>query len=67
MAERQPPPEPHNGPDLARWLADHGLDGAEVLTVIPTEELERLSSDELRLLHGLLEARWQLDHPNPED
>jgi hypothetical protein len=55
----QLPPEPTA--ELVRWLADHGLLG-EVLAVIPNEDLDRLGHDELRFVHGLLEAAWQLRH-----
>lgn len=59
-------PEPNGttAAELVAWLEEHGLAGAEVVAVIGNEDLDGLDPGDLRLLHGLLEARWQLDHHN---
>jgi hypothetical protein len=68
MPEHKPPPDPDGHElELARWLEEHGLGQPEVLAVIPNEVLERLGPDELRLLHGLLEAAYQLRRSDPTD
>jgi hypothetical protein len=35
--------------------------------VFDNDELAELDREQLRLLYGLLEARWQLDHPDSEE
>jgi hypothetical protein len=47
---------------LRAWLERIGLEDAEVLAIIGNDELAELEPEQLRLLHGLLEARWSIDH-----
>jgi hypothetical protein len=58
-------PEPQDEA-LRRALEALGLGDADVLAVLDNDELDRLDPYQLRMLHGLLEARWQLDHPEEE-
>jgi hypothetical protein len=53
--------------ELRRWLERIGLEDAEVLAVLDNTDLDQLDRDGVRLLHGLLEARWQLEHPKGPD
>ena len=57
---------PEDPRELRAWLARLGLEGADVLAVLDNGDLDRLDPYQLRMLHGLLEARWQLDHPEEE-
>jgi hypothetical protein len=60
---------PEDPRELRAWLERLGLADADVLAVLDNAELDRLDPDQRRMLHGLLEARWQLDHsesPEPE-
>jgi hypothetical protein len=41
-----------------------GLEDAEVLATFGNDELAELDREQLRMLHGLLEARWSIDHPD---
>lgn len=55
---------------LRRWLERIGLEDADVLAVFASQDLAALDEAQLRMLHGLLEARWAIDHPdesNPLD
>jgi hypothetical protein len=54
---------PEQPSELRRWLERVGLEGAEVLAVLDNADLDQLNREGVRLLHGLLEARWQLEHP----
>jgi hypothetical protein len=49
---------------LRRWLERIGLEDADVLAVLASEDLAALDDQQLRMLHGLLEARWAIDHPD---
>jgi hypothetical protein len=55
---------PEDPGELRAWLERLGLEGAEVLAVLDNEDLDQLDPYQLRMLHGLLEARWQLEHPD---
>ncbi len=66
-ASPEPPPDgpepaepPLDGPELAAWLAGRGLADAELLAVLVNAGLDALTPEQLRLLHGLLEAFHQL-------
>jgi hypothetical protein len=48
---------------LRQWLELLGLADAEILAVVSNEDLAEFDLEQLRLLHGLLEARWVVDHP----
>jgi hypothetical protein len=48
-------------------VADHGLADAVILAVLANQDLDRLDPAQQRLLHGLLAARWRLDHPQLGD
>jgi hypothetical protein len=39
-----------------------GLADSEILAVLPNKDLTELDHEQLRLLHGLLEVRWAIDH-----
>jgi hypothetical protein len=54
---------PEQPSELRRWLERVGLEGAEVLAVLDNADLDQLNREGVHLLHGLLEARWQLEHP----
>jgi hypothetical protein len=58
---------PEQPSELRRWLEYIGLENAEVLAVFDNADLDELDREGLRLLHGLLEARWQLEHPEGLD
>jgi hypothetical protein len=58
---------PEDPRELRAWLERLGLEGADVLAVLDNDELDRLDPYQHRMLHGLLEARWQLDHPEGLD
>jgi hypothetical protein len=58
---------PEDPRELRAWLERLGLEGADVLAVLDNLDLDRLDPYQLRMLHGLLEARWQLEHPEEDD
>jgi hypothetical protein len=55
---------PEDASQLREWLERIGLGGAEVLAILGNDELAELDREQLRMLHGLLEARWSIDHPD---
>jgi len=54
---------PEQPSELRQWLRRVGLEGAELLAVLDNVDLDQLNREDMHLLHGLLEARWQLEHP----
>jgi hypothetical protein len=46
-----------NEVDAERWLADHGLEGVDVLAELPNDVLDGMNPDQRRALHAFLEAR----------
>jgi Icc-related predicted phosphoesterase len=55
---------PDDPSQLREWLERIGLEGAEVLAILGNDDLAELDREQLRMLHGLLEARWSIDHPD---
>jgi hypothetical protein len=53
---------PDDPAQLREWLERMGLEDAEVLAIFGNDELAELDPEQLRRLHGLLEARWSIDH-----
>lgn len=53
---------PDDPAQLREWLERMGLEDAEVLAIFGNDELAELDPEQLRMLHGLLEARWSIDH-----
>jgi hypothetical protein len=58
---------PEDARELRAWLERLDLADADVLAVIENEDLDELDAYQRRMLHGLLEARWQLDHSEGPD
>ena len=54
---------PEDPGELRALLERLGFEGADVLAVLDNEDLDQLDPYQRRMLHGLLEARWQLEHP----
>jgi hypothetical protein len=54
---------PDDPSELRQWLERLGLTDAALLAVLTNQDLAELDHEQLRLLHGLLEARWRIDHP----
>jgi hypothetical protein len=48
---------PDDPSQLREWLERIGLEGAEVLAIFGNDDLAELDREQLRMLHGLLEAR----------
>ena len=57
---------PDDPSKLRQWLERIGLADAAILAALTNEDLAALDHEQLRLLHGLLEARWRIDHPEDE-
>ena len=54
---------PDDPAQLRAWLESIGLEDADVLAIFGNDDLAELDPEQLRMLHGLLEARWSIDHP----
>jgi hypothetical protein len=52
---------------LREWLERIGLKDADVLAIMDNDHLAELDPEQLRILHGLLEARWAIEHPEDGD
>jgi hypothetical protein len=57
---------PEDPSQLRQWLERLGLADARILAVVSNKDLAELDHEQLRLLHGLLEARWRIDRPEDE-
>jgi hypothetical protein len=57
---------PDDPAQLRAWLESIGLEDADVLAIFGNDDLAELDPEQLRMLHGLLEARWSIDHPETE-
>jgi hypothetical protein len=54
---------PDDPAQVREWLESLGLEDAAVLAIFGNDEMAELDREQLRMLHGLLEARWSIDHP----